>query len=175
MTIPQVSHRVKTMLHCVPTSNSTLFFQSGSEIMGKTLSRGECILINLWSVVAFDDTCTIKLMNISQLTYSFVGSQGIMLRVEGPGSVYFSSHGNGPRSSQEMVPQLTQRIFNPRLLCLNFLLYIFLIYFLLYLIGIYILDEEFMDDLRHQIENNLNNRRNQGRNMNMNIPNNREL
>lgn len=161
MAIPYVKNRVRSLLYCVPPINSTIFFQSGSEIMIKNLSRGDTILINLWSVVAFDDTCTVKIMNISEITYDFTGSQGIMLRVQGPGNVYFSSHGKN-QQQQDAMSQLSQRIFNPRLLCLNFLLYLLLIYFLLYLIGSFILDEEFMEEIRQQLENNINNRRNLG-------------
>lgn len=156
--IPQVKDRVRTLLYCVPPINSTIFFQSGSEIMTKNLSRGECILINLWSVVAFDETCKVKLLSLSQITYDFGGTQGIVLRVEGPGNVYFSPHG---KSTQDTISQISQRILNPRLLCMNFILYLIVIYFLFYLIGIYVLDDEFIDELKQQLENNINNRRNQ--------------
>lgn len=165
LTIPAIHKRVKSILHCTPSVNSTLFFQAGSEIMKKYLQTGQCILVNLWSVVAFDDTCSIQLLNISQITYSFIGCQGIMLRIEGPGNVYFSSHGSGPRSSQELLPQLqSQRLIpSPLSICLNLAMYFLILFLVLMLLGHYFIDEEFLEELKRQLEqlernNNQNNR-----------------
>lgn len=119
--------------------------------MSKNLSRGECILINLWSAIAFDETCTATLLNVSQLTYNPMSPQGIMLRVEGPGNVYFSSHGNGPRSPQETAPQFNQNALNPRNLCLKLLIYIVITYILLILLAYIIIDDDFLDNLKEQL------------------------
>jgi uncharacterized protein (AIM24 family) len=152
MTIPLVHRRLRSILHCVPALNSTLFFQSGSEIMTKYLAPGQCMLINLWSVIAFDDSCPVKLLNVSQISYNFVGADGVMLRIEGPGHVYFSSHGHVTRNSQEMVPlQSTNLLSYPVAVCFRFLIYLLLLYLLLFLIGCFI-DEEVLDELKRQLD-----------------------
>jgi hypothetical protein len=143
-----------------------MFFQSGSEIMTKYLPVGECMLINLWCVVAFDDTCAVKLLNVPQITYHFVSSQGIMLRIEGPGNVYFSSHGNGPRSSQEMVPQFnSNRFFSYPLSIFLQLFFSFLILYLFLFITLrFFIDDEMLEEIKQQLEQyerNLNQNNNQ--------------
>lgn len=163
MTIPSVYRRVKSILHCTRPLNSTMFFQSGSEIMTKYLPVGQCMLINLWCIVAFDDTCSVKLLNVPQITYHFVGSQGIMLRIEGPGNVYFSSHGEGPRSSQELVPQFS--VSYPLSIFLQ-LLFSFLILALFFWITLLFIDEELLEEIKQQLEqyernNNPNNQMNE--------------
>lgn len=167
MTIPSVYRRVKSILHCTRPLNSTMFFQSGSEIMTKYLPVGQCMLINLWCIVAFDDTCSVKLLNVPQITYHFVGSQGIMLRIEGPGNVYFSSHGEGPRSSQELVPQFNNSlsVSYPLSIFLQ-LLFSFLILALFFWITLLFIDEELLEEIKQQLEqyernNNPNNQMNE--------------
>jgi hypothetical protein len=143
-----------------------MFFQSGSEIMTKYLPVGQCMLINLWCVVAFDDTCPVKLLNVPQITYNFVSSQGIMLRMEGPGNVYFSSHGNGPRSSQEMVPQLNNsRFFSYPFSIFLQLLFSFLILYLFLLITLrFFIDDELLEEIKQQLEQLEGNNNNQQNN-----------
>jgi hypothetical protein len=153
MTIPHVHQRLRSIFHCTPPMNSTLFFQSGSEIMTKYLPAGQCMLINLWSVIAFDDSCPVRLLNVSQISYNFVGADGVMIRIDGPGNVYFSSHGNVKRNSQEMVPQLqsTSLLTYPMSSCLRFAFYLLILYLILFLIGS-LIDEDIIEEMKRQLD-----------------------
>lgn len=64
---------------------TSVFIQSGSEILVKELKADEHLIFNSYCLVAFDDT--IKL----ELTDKSVGVTQLSLRCSGPGFVYFSS------------------------------------------------------------------------------------
>jgi hypothetical protein len=91
------------MRYCILTERSQVFLQSGGEIMCKQLNAGDSVVVNFWCIVAFENTCAVSMTAHPQLPFYALGMHGVLTTVRGPGKLYLSAHGGGPRSSAAAV------------------------------------------------------------------------
>lgn len=85
------------------SNKSTLFLQYGSKIMTHCLSAGECTHLSYSCLVAVDTTCQIIETQVSYNSTPTV----LMLKIQGPGNVYFSAAGKRWMSSMASGGVLT--------------------------------------------------------------------
>ena len=71
------------------TKPCSVFLQDGCNIMMKSLESGESINISYSCLVAVDTTCQLSETQVSSTSTPIV----LMLKIEGPGNVYFSTAG----------------------------------------------------------------------------------
>ena len=71
------------------TKSCSIFLQDGCNIMTKLLESGESINISYSCLIAADTTCRISETQVSSTSTPVV----LMLKIEGPGNVYFSTAG----------------------------------------------------------------------------------
>ena len=85
---PQIMTSVYLVKLRDPTDGS-FFAQSCGSIMKKVLKSGESLNVSISCMVAFEESCKLSPVNIAGSVVNTIGTQ-LMLRVEGPGAVYFS-------------------------------------------------------------------------------------
>lgn len=90
--------------------NGGIFLQSGGPILKKVLAVGESILVNITNVTAIQDTC--KINNRSILTpQGSIASSSILpieiLKVSGPGVVYFTSYNESSYNNNKKPPNVS--------------------------------------------------------------------
>jgi uncharacterized protein (AIM24 family) len=81
-------------LHCwISTlkSDSVVFLQSHGDIMVKSLTSVDTMMFSISSIVAYESTCTLKHESIRHISSSIFGPKCNMIRIIGPGTVYFST------------------------------------------------------------------------------------
>ena len=141
--------------YCTVDKSSVIFLQSGSEIMQKNLCVGESLLINMWCCVAIEDTCVLHLTQNHNLYFGgYFAKEGVMIKVEGPGRVYFSANkgsaaANGlPTSSGfgQRGPTTTFAI------ALNVIAMLMTLYLIMMLTTNLFIDNELLDELEKQLD-----------------------
>lgn len=87
-------------------SEGVIFLQSGSNTMKKTLKSGETLIISYSCLVAIEDSCTIKSVQVGESSFIF------MVQAEGPGNIYLSASGK-KRLFADMAEDLMNRNRHP--------------------------------------------------------------
>lgn len=122
--------------------------------MNKNLCVGESLLINMWCCVAIEDTCTMHLHQIHQLYFGgFFAREGVMIKVEGPGKVYFSANKgsslvNGLSSSNGLSRSGHS---SSLVLILNAIGVLLTLYMIVLLTSSLFIDNDFLDELEKQL------------------------
>jgi uncharacterized protein (AIM24 family) len=144
--------------HCTVNRSSLIFLQNGADIMSKNLCAGETMLVNMWCCVAIEDTCNINLHQIHQLYFGgFFAKEGIMIKVEGPGRVYFSGNkesslSNGLTHSNGLSKSGSSSSIS---LFLNLAAMLLTLYLILLLTTNIFIDNDLLDELEKQLDKQL--------------------
>lgn len=144
--------------YCAVDRSSIIFLQGGADVMSKNLCIGESLLINMWCCVAIEDTCTVNLSQNHQLYFGgFFTKEGIMIKVEGPGKVYFSackdsSLSNGLAHTNGLTKGGSSSSIG---LVLNLLAMLLTIYTVLLLTTNIFIDNDLLDELEKQLDKQL--------------------
>ena len=123
--------------------------------MSKNLCVGESLLINMWCCVAIEDTCNMSLTQNHQLYFGgFNAREGVMLKVEGPGRVYFSacknsSLANGMSNTSGLSRSGTSSSIG---LVLNLIAMVLTIYMIVLLTTNLFIDNDLLDELEKQLD-----------------------
>lgn len=144
--------------HCTVDRSSLIFLQSGANIMSKNLCAGESLLINVWCCVAVEDTCSLNLTQLHPLYFGgFFAKEGIMLKVEGPGRVYFSANKDSALSNGLTLSNgLSRNGSSSSLsLILNLTVMMLSIYMVMLLTTNLFLDNDMLDELEKELDKQL--------------------
>jgi hypothetical protein len=71
-----------------------VFLQAGARIMEKRLAVGESFIVNVMSLVGFDDQVAITLLEVGVFSNMVMGEKGAQkgcIRIEGPGVIFLST------------------------------------------------------------------------------------
>ena len=123
--------------------------------MNKNLCVGESLLINMWCCVAIEDTCTMHLHQIHQLYFrGFFAREGVMIKVDGPGKVYFSAHkGSSVASGMASSNGLSRSGNSSSLgLIINMIGVLLTLYMIVLLTTNLFIDNELLDELEKQLD-----------------------
>lgn len=71
-------------------AKGVVFLQGSSDIMTKTLKRGECLIVNINCLVGFEEGITLSI--ISNNSNSYLSLSGAFFRCEGSGKIYFTNN-----------------------------------------------------------------------------------
>lgn len=77
---------------CYCAGDGEAFIQTGGVILQKRLRENESLFFDLSCIAACDSTCRFRLQSPGNVMATLFGLRRAMVRVYGPGNVYFSTH-----------------------------------------------------------------------------------